>query len=116
MFTRVYLLANKCFHSTKKLLPLLILITDGRANIGTDSLGLKTGTNVFHIFREIFILADHIRQKPYLKSLVLDTEEKSSNRLGRAKEIAAYMGAKYMALNEIQSQKIAGAVRAELGR
>ncbi|MBC2717215.1 MAG: magnesium chelatase subunit D family protein [Desulfobacteraceae bacterium] len=110
------LVADKCFHSSKNLLPLLILITDGRANIGTDSLGLKTGTNVFHIFREIFILADHIHQKPYLKSLVLDTEEKSSIRLGRAKEIAEYMGAKYMILNEIQSQNIYGAVCTQLGR
>ncbi|MBW2219712.1 MAG: magnesium chelatase subunit D family protein [Deltaproteobacteria bacterium] len=111
-----YLVALKSIHSNKSLLPLLILITDGRANVGADSLTSKNGTNVFHLFKEIFVLADLIHQEPCLESLVLDTEEKQTGKLGKAKEIAECMGAKYIALQAINSKNIAGAVSSSLGR
>jgi magnesium chelatase subunit D len=111
-----YRVALKSIHSNKSLMPLLILITDGRANVGTDSLTSKNGTNVFHLFKEIFMLADTIHQESSLKSMVLDTEEKQTGKLGRAKEIAECMGAKYIALQSINSKNIAGAVSSMLGR
>ncbi len=109
-----YEVVCESLNASKDLMPLIILITDGRANVGIDSSGSKIGMNVLSMYKEIFAIADLIHGKSGVKSLVIDTEEKSRGTLGRAKEISEYMGAKYLVLKEIHSRHIAKAVRAEL--
>jgi magnesium chelatase subunit D len=109
-----YEVVCESLNASKDLMPLIILITDGRANVGTDSSGSKIGMNVLSIYKEIFAIADLIHGESGAKSLVIDTEEKSRGTLGRAKEISEYMGAKYLVLKEIRSRYIAKAVQDEL--
>lgn len=98
------------------ILPLMVLITDGRANVGADP--KRTYEGVFHsrLYDELYAVADALAGETRLKSLVIDAEEKRMGAFGKAEKLAERMGAKYLVLEEIRSGNIAEAVRAELGR
>ncbi len=98
------------------LLPLMVLITDGRANVGVDP--RKSYEGVFHhrLYEELYAVADAMQAEQHIRSLVIDAEEKRMGAFGKAEKLAERMGAKYLVLDEIRSGHIAEAVRSELGR
>lgn len=98
------------------ILPLLVLITDGRANVGADP--RRSYEGIFHtrLYDELYAVADVLNAEPRLKCLVIDAEEKRMGAFGKAGKLAERMGAKYLVLEEIRSGHIANAVRTELGR
>jgi magnesium chelatase subunit D len=80
------------------LTPLLVLITDGRANLGPPvQLRQVTGT---------------LAQKK-LAALVLDSEQ-GFVRLGLARELAVWLNAQYLPLDELRAETIVSQVRQKL--
>jgi magnesium chelatase subunit D len=80
------------------LTPLLVLVTDGRSNVGSPA----------HLRHAALTLA-----QKRLAALVLDSEQ-SFVRLGAVKEIAAWLEADYLPLEALQAGVIAGQVRQKL--
>ena len=82
------------------LAPLLVLVTDGRANAGQPA----------HLRHAAAALA-----KKQIATLVLDSEQ-GFVRLGKARELAGWLEAKYLLLDELRADAIAGQVRQKLKR
>jgi magnesium chelatase subunit D len=80
------------------LTPLLVLVTDGRANVGRSS----------QLQQAAISLA-----QAEVKTLVLDSEQ-GFVRLGAAREIAAWLGAEYLLLDDMRSEAISRRVRGTL--
>lgn len=80
------------------LIPLLVLVTDGRANVGRSS----------HLQQVATSLA-----QAAVTALVLDSEQ-GFVRLGAAREIAAWLGAEYLPLDDVRSEAISVRVRGKL--
>jgi magnesium chelatase subunit D len=80
------------------LTPLLVLVTDGRWNVGQPA--------------QLRQVATILAQKR-IASLVLDSEQ-SFVRLGAAAEVAAWLEAEYWLLDELRAGTIAGRVRQRL--
>jgi magnesium chelatase subunit D len=80
------------------LTPLLVLITDGRANT----------TSQAHLRRAALALAQQ-----RLATLILDSEQ-GYVRLGLARELAHWLNAQYLPLDELRAETIAGQVRQRL--
>lgn len=81
-------------------IPLLILISDGKANVSTGS---------GQPFEEALVTAGQIREAG-IHSLVIDPEP-GFLRLGMAEAISGAMGAKYLHLDELKADTITGAIR-----
>ncbi len=111
-----YEVVNDSLRRNADLLPLLVLITDGRANVGADT--RRSYEGIFHsrLYDELYAVADALNGEPRLKTLVIDAEEKRMGAFGKAEKLAEQMGAKYLVLEELRSGHIAEAVRTELGR
>ncbi|MDP2766046.1 MAG: VWA domain-containing protein, partial [Candidatus Methanoperedens sp.] len=86
----------------KNILPLLILVSDGKANAGM-------GGNPLEEARQI---ASQIK-KTGIRSLVIDAEQ-SFIGLGLARELSDELGAKYLKLEELRAEEIVGSIR-EIG-
>jgi magnesium chelatase subunit D len=87
----------------KQMVPLLVLISDGRANVslyGGDPLA------------EAKILAEQIR-KQGIRSLIIDTEQ-GYVRLSILREIAASLGGQYLHLEDLVANRLVKAVRGTL--
>lgn len=82
------------------LAPLLVLMTDGRSNVGSPA--------------QLHHAALNLAQKR-LAALVLDSEQ-GFVRLGMAREIATWLEAEYLLLDELRARAIAGRVRQSLQR
>lgn len=82
------------------MLPVIVLVTDGRANSSSD------GGDAFH---EAINMAIKIN-KSNIQSLVIDTEQ-GFVKLGLAKQIAGAMNSKYYSLGDLAADKIVGAVK-----
>jgi magnesium chelatase subunit D len=80
------------------LTPLLVLITDGRPNVGQPG--------------EVRRAALSLAQKR-VAALVLDSEQ-NFVRLGAARDVAAWMEAEYLLLDKLRAGAIAGWVRQKL--
>jgi magnesium chelatase subunit D len=80
------------------LTPLLVLVTDGRSNVGSPA----------HLRQAALTLA-----QKRLAALVLDSEQ-GFVRLGAAKEIAAWLEGEYLPLEALRAGVIAGRVRQKL--
>ena len=80
------------------LAPLLVLVTDGRANTGHPA----------HVRRT----ASALSQKD-VAALVLDSEQ-GYVRLGKAKEIAGWLNAEYLPLDNLRAENISKQVRQKL--
>jgi magnesium chelatase subunit D len=80
------------------LTPLLVLVTDGRSNVGSPL--------------ELRQAALALNQKR-IAALVLDSDQ-SFVRLGAAQEIAAWLEAEYLRLDDLRAGVIAGQVRRQL--
>ena len=83
-------------------IPILLLISDGRANVSSGS-----GKN--EIEKELLALAEQARTKG-INMIVIDTEVVSKSfiqmQLGYCREIASYSGGRYYAINNLTSQKV----------
>jgi magnesium chelatase subunit D len=75
--------------------PLLVLVTDGRANVGRSNQLRRVATSL---------------AQAEVASLVLDSEE-GFVRLGAAREIATWLGADYLLLDDMRSDAISRRVR-----
>ena len=82
----------------KDMLPLFILITDGKANDRDSAMP----------YQDAIEIADEFSRKK-IPSIVIDTE-KSVMPLGIAKEIAQHMGADYFKTEEIKSELISNLI------
>ena len=81
--------------------PLLVLISDGRANVSMNK-------NLNPI-EEANQIALQIKQMN-IDSVVIDTE-KSYIRLGRLQEISGFMNAKYLRIEDLRAESIISAVQ-----
>jgi magnesium chelatase subunit D len=109
-----YKIARDTMHRNKDITPLLIIITDGRANVGADPKYPQVGRNTGHIYEELYLVADSIHAETRLKSIVIDAEEKRTCTFGTARTLSERLNAKYIVLDEIRSGSIAKAVQGEL--
>ncbi|MBU2488759.1 MAG: magnesium chelatase subunit D family protein [Proteobacteria bacterium] len=82
--------------------PHLVLVTDGRGNVGMDAARRGSGLMVLPLHEEVFAVARKVRKDTRIRSLVLDTEEKHPGNLDMAREIAMHMGARYVAMGNLQ--------------
>ena len=97
-------------------LPLLVLLSDGRANVTLDGSGesdlqatLGADSVPTKEVREVAALVD----EQHVPSLVIDTES-GFIQLGLAQPIAEAMGARYLKLEDLQVGNLTSAVRSEL--
>jgi magnesium chelatase subunit D len=95
----------------KGILPLLVLVTDGRANVSIDPGLSSQGKNTFLVYDELFSMAETIRSEKRLHSVIIDVETRVTGAFRMTEQIAEKMGAKYVALDAIKSGSIAHAVR-----
>jgi len=93
------------------LLPLMVIVTDGRANVGLFRDKFYDGPQFGEIYREIYKICDLFRQEHQIRSLVIDAEEKRMGSFGRSKKLAEALEAKYYILEEIASQDIVKTIR-----
>ncbi|MDO9556882.1 MAG: putative cobaltochelatase [Coriobacteriia bacterium] len=85
--------------------PLLILITDGRANVSMSDI---------RPLEEARKVAIAIEEEERIKTLVIDTEKDGLIRLGMAAEIARVLGGQYAKVEELRAEGIVGAVMSAL--
>ncbi len=90
--------------ATGKLPPLLVLLTDGRANVPVQAGGDP--------WRETLALAKQLAERR-VPALVIDTEN-GYLRLGRAAQLAQALGAECVALEQLNGDKLALTIRARL--
>jgi magnesium chelatase subunit D len=95
------------------ILPLMVVITDGRANVGLDEKKRYEGLQFREIAREIAAICDLFRMEQGIRSVVIDAEKKGVGTLDRAKELANGLNARYCVLETMISQKILETVRTE---
>lgn len=96
-----YCTLDRMSKADQELEPILILVTDGRANNKSAD-----GSNPVEAALK---MAEHIR-KAKITSLVIDTE-KGFIKLGLAKAIAKAMGANYYTLNSLSQENILHIIR-----
>jgi magnesium chelatase subunit D len=79
-------------------LPFLVILSDGKANVPLPGAGGDA-------WRQSLQLAENLRYP----ALVLDTES-GYVRYGKARELAAALGAEYLALDELSANEITGTI------
>ncbi|MEN2428479.1 putative cobaltochelatase [Chromobacterium vaccinii] len=84
--------------------PLLVVLSDGRANVALDGDGDP--------WRQALDLAGQLAGAP---ALVLDTEQ-DFVRLGRARELAEALGAEYLACDALTGEQLTLTIQQRLGR
>ena len=103
----------------KQVLPLLVLLSDGRANVGSgltaggsDVPGQATAGEELTPAADAKAIADLVRERQ-IPSLVIDTEL-DFIKLGLARPIAEAMGAHYIKLDDLRGDSLAQAVRLQV--
>ena len=86
--------------------PLLIVLSDGKANVALQENGDP--------WRETLALADLIAERA-IPALILDTET-GYLRLGRANQLSQAMGAEYLTLEALSAENLALTISARIGR
>jgi magnesium chelatase subunit D len=94
----------------REVLPLLVLLSDGRANVGLQTTPGAGGAG--NPTEEARAVASLVREKKLL-SVVVDTEL-DFIKLGLAQLIAEAMGARYVKLDQLRADRLADAVRLNL--
>jgi len=88
----------------RQVLPLLVLLSDGRANVGLGGNAVTPGKD-----QEVVGMASVVREQR-IPALVIDTEL-DFIKLGLVKPIAEAMGAAYLKLDDLRGESLAQAVR-----
>jgi len=83
------------------LLPLMVVITDGRANVGLCRDKYYDGPQFGEIYSEIYKIADLLAIENQLRSIVIDAEEKRLGSFGRSKKLAEALNARYYLLEDL---------------
>jgi magnesium chelatase subunit D len=99
----------------RDVLPLVVLLSDGRANTHTGIPGFSsaaTGEESARAVEEAIAAASIIRDG-LIPSVVVDTED-GYVRLGLAQPIAEGMGASYVKLEELRAESLAETVRLQM--
>jgi magnesium chelatase subunit D len=96
----------------REVLPLLVLLSDGRANVSLDGAASSKQANGATPVEEARAMASLIKEKK-ITSVVIDTEL-GFIKLGLARSIAEAMGARYLNLDELRADHLAEAVRLQL--
>jgi magnesium chelatase subunit D len=96
----------------RQVLPLLVLLSDGRANVAMSGSESSKGSNNSSPAEEAKAIASLIQEKR-IPSVVIDTEV-GFIQLGLAQSIAEAMGAHYVKLDDLRANKLAEAVRYQL--
>lgn len=96
------------FRQNPDIMPMLIVITDGRGNISIDSSKKPT--------EELLDIGGMISKEKRLDTMVIDIENNSLTGFGIAGKLAGAMNAKYYRLDEIKSSNIEAIVRKEINR
>lgn len=102
--TSAYELIKQNLRKDENIYPLLVLISDGKANV---SMGEKKP------MEEAREMALRFKEEG-IRSLVIDVEKNSFISFGLAKDLADAMGAKYYKLEDLQADNIVGAVQEAL--
>lgn len=95
----------------RETLPLLVLLSDGRANVSMSG-GTVGGTTVGDASEETKAMAALVEEKK-IQSVVIDTEL-DFIKLGLARQVAETMGARYLKLEDLRADSLANAVRLQL--
>jgi magnesium chelatase subunit D len=95
------------------LLILMVLLTDGRANVGLDPKRNYEGPAFGLIYEEILQACGLLGKEEGLHPMVIDTEEKDLSRSDQAKRIADDLRAGYYILEELADLDLAVAIRRE---
>jgi magnesium chelatase subunit D len=109
-----YRLVRAQLRQDPELLPLIVIITDGLANVGLHKDKSYEGTQFGEIYREIYDICNLIRAEDRVRSLVIDTEEKGMSSFDRSKKLAEALNARYYILETIASQSILTTVKKEV--
>ena len=94
----------------RDVLPLLVLLSDGRANVAAGATGALTGGVTGNASAEARSFAAVIGEGR-IPSIVVDTES-GFVRLGLAQPIAEALGARYVKLEDLRAESLADTVRA----
>ncbi|UCD57506.1 MAG: magnesium chelatase subunit D family protein [Candidatus Hydrogenedentota bacterium] len=101
--------------------PLMVLVSDGEANVGVRRDRSYEGPGYSALLDELFEIAKMIRDDKRIKTLVIDTEEKrfsvfrdASASPSMAQRIARAMGSSYCKIEDFQAGGIVRAVKEQL--
>jgi magnesium chelatase subunit D len=83
--------------------PLVILITDGKANVPLDERNRP--------MEEAFRLAGHIGIDSRVRWIVVDTEERTGVCFGLARRIAAALGGEYYSIDDLKASHLVGVIK-----
>jgi magnesium chelatase subunit D len=108
-----YQLLKLQLRNDPNLLPMMIVVTDGRANVGLFHDKFYEGPQFGEIYREIYDICELFQQEQRIHSLVIDAEEKRMGSFGRSKKLAEALEAKYYILEELVSEEIVETIKAE---
>ena len=114
LLTAYQLLKNQ-LRQDPNILPLLVVVTDGRANVGLFRDKFYDGPQFGEIYREIYQICDLFRQERTIRAVVVDAEEKRLGSFGRSKKLAEALNAKYYVLEEVASEHLVETVRESRG-
>jgi len=95
-------------------LPLMVIITDGRSNVGIHKNKSYEGPRFGEIYREISEVCRLFQKEKKVRSMVIDVEEKSTGSFDQAKNLAENLNASWYILEDIISQNIIKTVQKEL--
>ena len=96
---------EKARRQDPEVLPLMVLLTDGQANVSMGELPPQT---------ESYLLADFIAEQR-IRSVVIDTEHPIFER-GLARQLAEHLKGTYYRLDDLQEGGLVELVRTELSR
>ncbi|MFO7557828.1 MAG: magnesium chelatase subunit D family protein [Desulfobacterales bacterium] len=95
-------------------LPLMVIITDGRANVGLHTNRSYEGPRFGEIYREISEICRLFQKEKKVRAMVIDVEEKSTGSFDQAKKLAEELNASWYVLEDIISRNIIKTVKKEL--
>jgi len=92
----------------------MVIITDGRSNVGIHKNKSYEGPRFGEIYREISEVCRLFQKEKKVRSMVIDVEEKSTGSFDQAKNLAENLNASWYILEDIISQNIIKTVQKEL--
>jgi magnesium chelatase subunit D len=111
LYLALEVLETECLKN-REVLPLLVLLSDGRANVPLEGATPSKQASGASPAEEARAMASLIKEKKLL-SVVIDTEL-GFIKLGLARSIAEAMGARYINLDDLRVDHLAEAVRLQL--